>query len=691
MAVLSVVSSASALETLLAAWGRDVSRGPAKRPLAGPLASVAEPGALIGIEQEFTLNGRGPADAERRLIPFAELFDAVRAAAGATVAHSVPPGVHLDDGTLVTIDGREAEIAIAPLAGSAAGVGTVAARVRAAQARFYGLLASVADSLGVQDLTVRGYSTHISIACPFVDLRLLSRRYVETVAPAMMLMLDLPCSPGLIVRPRSLRLEIGGDYCPPDDRLTAAVTFAGASTLALIDAMSDGTPALPLRFAPRIEACEQRPGWFVARDAFGDDLYLLGRRAMLTTEEGPRISAQDALARSWAWCRGHAIARFGGEAAALVDAAVAGTRPLPCETENLERDVLPLLSANTAQSATDPQGADDDATAFAALVSGIRVADLKLVLDSSGWHRAIVRCERGGIATRHEIRRTHLALLAAAAREGTLAAMLDVTDASNGPLAAYATSAEPFVAASPPAEMLTESRTAARPPSSALSKKKREDDICAARLVAEGDSSHRPTVEACVPRTSDTLVPRKLQEPPVGAWRGGEGLFLHNGGAGHEQADLRVKAIGFDFVFQRFYRSFIEHDGPMGLRWDHGYNQRVVPTRPFGARTIDDGWCEIYDGPETSRSGDLFYYSGTGRRTFHRSQAGITAPCARSISPATWSTSVPWSRSTRAIPASAALSSATPSTMARVRGASPSSTFAAATTALCRCSTATAL
>jgi|GEM_PF-2836550 len=46
----------------------------------------------------------------------------------------------------------------------------------------------------------------------------------------------------------------------------------------------------------------------------------------------------------------------------------------------------------------------------------------------------------------------------------------------------------------------------------------------------------------------------------------------HRGELVHEATDLVVRGAGLDFVFHRTYRHQTIFDGPLGHRWDHGYN-----------------------------------------------------------------------------------------------------------------------
>jgi len=105
----------------------------------------------------------------------------------------------------------------------------------------------------------------------------------------------------------------------------------------------------------------------------------------------------------------------------------------------------------------------------------------------------------------------------------------------------------------------------------------------------------------------------KPLEPPQNAVKVANGVWVHNGAFSNFHTDFQVRSMGFDFQFVRHYRSSNTYDGIMGQNWDHSYNVRVVPTEPPGATQMPGGWIERYPGV----SGNLWYYHGTGRVTFH--------------------------------------------------------------------------
>ncbi|MCU1359649.1 MAG: hypothetical protein JWN99_938, partial [Ilumatobacteraceae bacterium] len=138
------------------------------------------------------------------------------------------------------------------------------------------------------DLT--GFSTHISVSWdPRRDDRL-SRTWARIFAPIMMLLLDRPTSPGLIVRPRPGRLELCGEYAS-GQQLAAAVAFAVASVLTIEQAPPKSLRPLfvDMALVPALD----RYGWYVDRAAFhGSDLYTHGRSLRLERPSGSVSAGQ---------------------------------------------------------------------------------------------------------------------------------------------------------------------------------------------------------------------------------------------------------------------------------------------------------------------------------------------------------------------------------------------------------------
>jgi RHS repeat-associated protein len=52
-------------------------------------------------------------------------------------------------------------------------------------------------------------------------------------------------------------------------------------------------------------------------------------------------------------------------------------------------------------------------------------------------------------------------------------------------------------------------------------------------------------------------------------------VFLHTGEVVQHAVDLEIPGRGFNWRFERFYRSGMNYDGPMGQGWDFNYNRRL--------------------------------------------------------------------------------------------------------------------
>jgi hypothetical protein len=276
-------------------------------------------GARVGVEHEFVVAGAsGPADF-RRLI--AELERA-----GRRLDPSDPLAVRGPWGGVITADGREAEIATPPVALRPGFSTELAAWVGAGTAE-------LDRALGGR-WQLEGYSTHVSVAADDDDVVRAARRFVRDFALGQMLLLDRRTSPGLLVRPRRRRLELGGEYVAGDQRRAAAV-YAAAGTASVLGGAVPrwrrrARPGAGVR--PTVEPARGRYGFYVDRRAFGPDLYAAGRATLLR----PGTMAQDVLAASWELARPFALGFAGDDEVALVDVAVDGRRPLPCEAPEEE-------------------------------------------------------------------------------------------------------------------------------------------------------------------------------------------------------------------------------------------------------------------------------------------------------------------------------------------------------------------
>lgn len=232
-------------------------------------------------------------------------------------------------GAIVTADRMEAEIATPPVV---LGPGFATA--------LDGWMAWERTQLAqrIRPHTLRGDSTHINVTLPSdVDPDAVADLFATRFSVGLMLLMDRPVSPGLLVRPRPFRLELGGEYVV-GAALRAATTYAVGATLACVDAARRGTDVdLPAMLELWLERNVLRYGWYVARTAFGPgDLYVDGRRLAITAIDGRRLVADDVFRWGWAAAR-----RFVGpyvDPADLeeTDAFVDGGVPLLIERQGID-------------------------------------------------------------------------------------------------------------------------------------------------------------------------------------------------------------------------------------------------------------------------------------------------------------------------------------------------------------------
>jgi hypothetical protein len=268
---------------------------------------------LAGVEREWRVVARGG-----RQRDFAALIDALPLDG----RRLDPDDLHAHRcrwGGVITADGREAEVATPPVAVK---TGAAADLEELARLGYQRLRAAVPRGLRLE-----GYSTHINMSAPDRTVVRTADRFARRLALPQMLLLDRAESPGLLVRPRRGRLEIGGEYAA-GEQLRAATVFAiaGAVACSRRPRLLNNLPTP----AARLERATGRFGWYVDRCAAGVDLYRDGRAAVVPTDVGP-MPAGVLLDRVWARLRPLATDLVGAGDVAVVDAIVAGQRPLALE------------------------------------------------------------------------------------------------------------------------------------------------------------------------------------------------------------------------------------------------------------------------------------------------------------------------------------------------------------------------
>ncbi|HVL52920.1 MAG TPA: hypothetical protein VM344_01510, partial [Vitreimonas sp.] len=333
----------------------------------------------------------------------------------------------------ITADGREAEIAIPPVpVGRDFSSGALA--LAHVGRRRLGAAVPFGD--------LEGYSTHLSVSVPDALGDAVASRYAATYAPALMLLLESPSSPGVLIRPRPGRLELGGEFVD-GDRLRAVVLFAVGSVLATIRASRRRwiVAREPRSVRVRLEPAIERFGWYVDRRAFGPDLSAEGRSARLTTVRGNTVTAQQHLERCWAIARRELRGRASDEELALVDEYVDGQRPLGVE---VRAAVATALVADGPVSARPVSARADSSFGEAAKVRerpGYTVEPVVI-----GWDVVVLRVRTAAAAAYAALPRRCLARGFEALDRGDLDATLigalaAAADRSAGPALAHASQA----------------------------------------------------------------------------------------------------------------------------------------------------------------------------------------------------------------------------------------------------------
>jgi hypothetical protein len=269
-----------------------------------------------------------------------------------------PSARRLSSGSVLAADGREAEVATAPVVVRPGFSHELVERDAEG-------LRTLRSAVG-PPYTLAGFSTHLNVEVRDAHSVRTARRFVASHAVPMMLLLDRADSPGLLVRPRRGRLELGGDFVD-GDRLRAAAVFAAASALAL-----RRTPPRSLCLQGKREAARERYGFYVDRRAYGNDLYATGR----DTRVGDR-TAQQQLERVWEWTRPAAVGHASAEELALVSDVVAGRLPLP-------------LEAGGAPRAGEPGAVTAGPHAFGEAVPERRRPGLTVTARMVTWHFVVL-------------------------------------------------------------------------------------------------------------------------------------------------------------------------------------------------------------------------------------------------------------------------------------------------------------
>jgi hypothetical protein len=298
-------------------------------------SEAGAPASISGIEQEYAVWR------EDRQVPFAPLLGAVLPNARARGFGEDPLARVRGDGAVWTADGPHAEIATPPRRLASGIAGRLADDALHQREMLLRRLRAVGAAEGGL-FKLRGYSTHINAFCRAADLWTVVRRFGVLYGPAVMLIADRRDSPGLLIRPRPDRLEVGTEYLEKRDDIVSAALLVLSATIDcwsadFLDAGLGGetatTPGDQLRplDATAFRTTWQRPGIFIDRAAFGEDLYRSGRDALLRLADGGSERAGARLEAAWARLRPIASTMATAAELAAVDARVDGRVRLPSE------------------------------------------------------------------------------------------------------------------------------------------------------------------------------------------------------------------------------------------------------------------------------------------------------------------------------------------------------------------------
>lgn len=267
---------------------------------------------VIGVEHEFGVFEDG------KQIDFSERIHDLQIP-GSTLHPTNKDMFFTADGFAVIADGVVAEVATPPVTVEPSSVTSVATWAESARLELLRM---------TPGLDMYGGSTHISISTGPNDR--LSTLYARTFAAALMLLMDQPTSPGMLIRPRPGRLELCGEFVVGASLADAALFALGS--VAAVEAHIEGTrDALPDFLDVTLERGRRRYGWYVDREAFGSDLYERGRDTKLRLADGSLMKGQDFLEACWDRARSYAARVATPKELNNLDRVIDGRDPLPME------------------------------------------------------------------------------------------------------------------------------------------------------------------------------------------------------------------------------------------------------------------------------------------------------------------------------------------------------------------------
>jgi RHS repeat-associated protein len=113
------------------------------------------------------------------------------------------------------------------------------------------------------------------------------------------------------------------------------------------------------------------------------------------------------------------------------------------------------------------------------------------------------------------------------------------------------------------------------------------------------------------------IVPGLFQDTGSVLPGGGAGVYLNSGEFFVHATDLEITGRGFDWTFERTYRSGVEYDGPLGHNWFLNYSQRLVVVTEDNQGQADPGFGTVAPG-------DVLRVDGYGRVDIYRSNGDGT-------------------------------------------------------------------
>ncbi len=176
-----------------------------------------------------------------------------------------------------------------------------------------------------------------------------------------------------------------------------------------------------------------------------------------------------------------------------------------------------------------------------------------------------------------------------------------------------------------------------------------EPEIKPSTASCELDSPHGGSISiatnpACPPPKCCTVgsYPGLMQDSGHSGLSGA-GIYLHSGEFFYHEVDLEIPGRGFNWKFERKYRSGVTYDGPLGHNWEFNYDRRLVVLNNANQDVVRldgygraDTFTRNNDGSYQAPTG---FYSGLTRRNdgsffeldFRGSRAEYSAPDAQGV------------------------------------------------------------